>query len=155
MVITYSKQLSWSRVFYENVINIANVSWENFKPFWRLQNYWSREEDVHVHSPSIYGRIVKWKKTINEMGGNIPCGNFLSGNFPRGNLVGGNFAAGNFPGGNFPKTVWNNVFWYVKVYIFWQFIQYTIPKNLPGDELSKLIKSKFWVRHFFSIVTFK
>ena len=24
------------------------------------------------------------------------------------------------------KSVWSNVFWYVKVYIFWKYIQYTI-----------------------------
>ena len=29
------------------------------------------------------------------------------------------------------------------------------PKNWPGDEFSKLRKSKFWVRHSFSIVNFK
>ena len=100
-MVTYLKKLCWSRVFYENFINIANVSWENFKPFWRLQNYLSREEDVHVHSPSIYGQIVRWRKTINEMGGNIAGGNFLGGNFPGGSLMGGNLPGGNFPGGIF------------------------------------------------------
>ena len=129
------------------------------------------------------------------------------------------------------KNVWSNVFWYVKVYIFWNFIQHTInwdktemlkkvpsgqtkvtknglfflsrdptrhsftfiyatviqaeahekhtqfcsqtslatrnlkiqwylsefelPKNWSGYKLSKLRESKFWVRHFYSIVTFK
>ena len=24
------------------------------------------------------------------------------------------------------KNVWSNVFWYVKIYIFWKFIQYTM-----------------------------
>ena len=67
--------------FYENFFNIAKVPWENSKPFWRYQNFSSREEDVHVLSP-IYGRSVKWRKTINEMGGNIPGVNFLGGNFP-------------------------------------------------------------------------
>ena len=39
------------------------------------------------------------------------------------------------------KCVWNNVFWYVKVYIFWTFIQYTIHwdktrklKKFPSDK---------------------
>ena len=42
----------------------------------------------------------KWRKTINEMGGN-----FLVGNFPVGSLMGGNFPGENFPGGNFTRTV--------------------------------------------------
>ena len=56
----------------------------------------------------IYGRSAKWRKTINDMGGNFPGGNFLGGNFTGGNFLGGNFAGGslmggNFPGGNFPR----------------------------------------------------
>ena len=62
---------------------MAEVSWENSKPSRRYQNFLSRKEVVHVHcSP-----ISKWKKTINEMGGNIPGGNFLSANFPGGNFA--------------------------------------------------------------------
>ena len=38
---------------------------------------------------------VKWRKTVNEMGGNIPGENFLGGNFPRGNLPGGSLMGGN------------------------------------------------------------
>ena len=41
------------------------------------------EEDVHVHSFPIFGRNVKWRKTIDEMGGNISGGNFAGGNFPK------------------------------------------------------------------------
>ena len=52
-------------------------------------------EDVHVQSSPIYGRSVKWRNTINEIGGNIPRGNFLGGNFPGG---------GGVPGRNFPRT---------------------------------------------------
>ena len=44
-------------------------------------------------------------KKDNEMGGDIPGGNFLGGDFPRGHLMGGNFLGGNFLGGNFPRTV--------------------------------------------------
>ena len=47
----------------------------------------------------------KWRKTINEMGGNILGGNFLTGNFPVGSLMGGNFPGENFPEGNFTRTV--------------------------------------------------
>ena len=39
------------------------------------------------------------------------------------------------------KSVWSNVFWYVKVYVFWKFIQYTIHgdkremlKKFPSDK---------------------
>ena len=35
---------------------------------------------------AIYGRSVKWRKTINEMRGNIPGGNFPGGNFAEGNF---------------------------------------------------------------------
>ena len=41
------------------------------------------------------------------------------------------------------KSVWSNVFWYVKVYIFWKFIQYTIHwdktqmlKKFPSDKIN-------------------
>ena len=44
----------------------------------------SREKDVHVYSLLIYGRRVKYRKTTNEMCGNIPGGNVLDGNFPGG-----------------------------------------------------------------------
>ena len=86
--------------FYENFMNIAKVSWENSKTFSRYQNFSSREEDVHVHSPPIYGQSVKWRKTINEMG-------FLGGNFPKGEIYQGGvwwvgiFRVGIFPGGIF------------------------------------------------------
>ena len=76
--------------------NIAKVPWDTSKLFWRYQK--SREEDVHVHTLSIYGGSVKWKKTINELDGNIPGVNFLGGNFLRG--VGG-FSRGEFDGWNF------------------------------------------------------
>ena len=69
--------------FSENFINMATISWEKSKPSWRYQNFFSREEDVHVPSSPIYGNSVKWRKTINEMGGNIPGGNFPGANFPR------------------------------------------------------------------------
>ena len=64
----------------------------------------SLSSDVHAPSPSIYGRRTKWRKTINEMVGNIPGGNFLGGNFPGGSFPGGSLMGGNFPGGNFPRT---------------------------------------------------
>ena len=50
----------------------------------RNESFLSREGDVHVHAPPNYGRSLKWRKTVNEMGGNIPSGNFLGGNFPGG-----------------------------------------------------------------------
>ena len=81
--------------------NIAKVPWETSKLFWRYQK--SKEEDVHVHTLSIYGGSVKWKKTINELDGNIPGVNFLGGNFlrGRGGGGGGGFSRGGFDGGNF------------------------------------------------------
>ena len=85
------------------------ISWENSKPSWRYLIFSSREEDAHVHSFPIYGCSIKWRKTINEMSGNIPGGSFLGGKFPRENFPGGilmgrNFSCGNFPEGNFPRT---------------------------------------------------
>ena len=41
---------------------------------------------------------------MNEMGGNIPGGNFVVGNYMGGNFPGGSLIGGNFPGGNFPRT---------------------------------------------------
>ena len=32
---------------------------------------------------------------------------------------------------NKQKNVWSNVFWYVKLCVFWQFIQYISSKNKP------------------------
>ena len=46
----------------------------------------------------IYRRNVKRRKTKNEMGGNIPCWNFLGGNFP-----GGGFSREEFDGWEFPR----------------------------------------------------
>ena len=40
------------------------------------KSFLSRERDVHVHSPPIYGRNVKWRETINEMGGIFQVGIF-------------------------------------------------------------------------------
>ena len=34
--------------------------------------------------PSSYRQRIKWRKAINEMGGNIPGGNFLGGDLPGG-----------------------------------------------------------------------
>ena len=75
--------LELEECFRENFINKVKISWESSKPSWRYQNFLSREKDVHVRSSLIYGRSIKWKKTINEMGGNFPGGNFLGGIFPR------------------------------------------------------------------------
>ena len=43
---------------------------------------------------------------------------------------------------NKQKSIWSNVFWYVKVYIFWNFIQFSIHwdksqmlKKLPSDKI--------------------
>ena len=64
------------------------------------------------------------------------------------------------------KSIWSNVFWYVKVHIFWKFIQYTIhwektqmSKKFPSDKINvtkihSFFKSRaptytsytFWVR---------
>ena len=74
--------------FYENFINIAKVSSENSKTSWRYQFFSSREVDVHVHSSPIYGRSIKRRKTINEMGTNIAGGDFLGGKFQAGNFLG-------------------------------------------------------------------
>ena len=41
---------------------------------------------------------------MNEIGGNIPGGNFVVGNYMGGNFPGGSLMRGNFLGGNFPRT---------------------------------------------------
>ena len=41
---------------------------------------------------------------LNNMGGNIPDGNFLGGNFPGVNSPGGSLIGGDFPGRKFPDT---------------------------------------------------
>ena len=46
----------------------------------------SRKED---DSPRHYRQSLKWRKTINEMGWDIPGGNFLGGNFQGGDFPGG------------------------------------------------------------------
>ena len=102
--------------FYENFIIVAKVSWENSKPFWRYQNFWSREEDVHVHSPPIYGRSVKWRKTVNEMGVNIPGGNFPEGILQWGVWWVAIFQVGIFPRGNLPRTI-QYICWITKIII--------------------------------------
>ena len=40
---------------------------------------------------------------FKNMGGNIPCGNFLGEDFSGGSLMGGDF-----PGGSFPDTIRTN-----------------------------------------------
>ena len=54
--------------------------------------------------------IMKKQKKIKtrvgmfkNMGGNIPCGNFLGEDFSGGSLMGGDF-----PGGSFPDTIRTN-----------------------------------------------
>ena len=59
---------------------------------------------------NLLRRSVKWRKTINEMGGNIPGENFLGGKFPGMGKFSrwhfdGNFSGGNSPVGNFPRTI--------------------------------------------------
>lgn len=86
---------------YDNFINIAKVSKENPKLFWRYQNVSFMEEDVHVHSPlPIDGQTVMWRKTINIMGGNIPDGHFFKWKFS-----GGNFPWGSFLLSKYKKTI--------------------------------------------------
>ena len=97
------------------LFNIAKVSWENSNLFWRHQNFSSREEDVHVHSPLLppfMNEVLSEERQLMKWVGRFQFGNFLGGNFPggdfpRGSLMGENFPGGNFPGGggNFPRTV--------------------------------------------------
>ena len=84
--------------FYKNLVTIAKVSWEKSKLSSRYLNFLSREEDIHIHSSFIYGRSVKRRKTINEMGGHIPGGNFPEESFPGGVWWVGIFRMGIFSG---------------------------------------------------------
>ena len=93
----------------------------------------SRSEDIKIFCPgsrmyiytlpTIYGRSVKWRKTINEMGGNIPVGNFL-----RGNIKGEHFPGkvwwvrvGVLPGGIFlePSLQWIFLYWKMEILLLW------------------------------------
>ena len=50
------------------------------------------------------------------------------------------------------KSVWSNVFWYVEVYIFWKFIQYTMHLDKTQQILKKNLSGKINVRknaHYF------
>ena len=57
-----------------------------------------------------------------------------------------------------PQTVLLPDLWFLscnKTFkIQWYLPELELPRNRPGDELFKLRKSKFWVHHFFSTVTF-
>ena len=55
----------------DNFIDTVKVSLDNSKTCWRYQNFSSREEDVHEHSPFIYGQSVKGGKRFDEMGGHF------------------------------------------------------------------------------------
>ena len=91
----------WKNVLYEHFINIAKVFWVNSKPFWRYQSFRPGRR-IHVYTPPpIYGKSVKWRKTINEMCGNISGGNFLGGNFPGRDFSWRSLIVGNFPSRNF------------------------------------------------------
>ena len=76
--ILFILDLGLKNVLYEN---IAKVSWENSKLFWKYQNFSSSKTDVYVHFPPIYEQSVKWRKIIKEMGGHIPGENFQGGIF--------------------------------------------------------------------------
>ena len=50
------------------------------------------------------------------------------------------------------KSIWSNVFWYVKVFIFWKFIQYTIhwdktqmSRKFPSDKANDTKKCSFTI----------
>ena len=51
------------------------------------------------------------------------------------------------------KNVWSNFFWYIKEYIFWNFIQYTIhrdktqmlKKNIPSDKINVIKNVLFFL----------
>ena len=50
------------------------------------------------------------------------------------------------------KSVWSNVFWYLKLYIFWKCIQYTINwdktqmlKKLPSDKINSTKNALFFL----------
>ena len=54
---------------------------------------------------------------------------------------------------NKQKSIWSNVFWYVKVWIFWRCIQYTIHwdktqmlKKIPSDKINGTKMPSFFFR---------
>ena len=81
--ILYILDLGLKKCFYENFIKTAKVSWENPKAFWRYRFFFQGEGCTCTLSPIVYGQSANWRKTINEMGANIPGGNFLGVYFPR------------------------------------------------------------------------
>ena len=53
---------------------------------------------------------------------------------------------------NKQKSVWRNVFWYVKVRVFWKYIKYSIPwdktqmfKKFPPDKINGAKNSLFFI----------
>ena len=75
--------------FYLTFINILNSVFYNSKQYFKFF------KSSNFCFPKLYvvnicsKRSVKWRKSINEMGGNIPGGNFPGGIFPG---VGGRFS---------------------------------------------------------------
>ena len=62
---------------------------------------------------------------------------------------------------NKQKSVWSNVFWYVKVYVFWKFIQYTIHwvnkqtlEKFPSDKINVKKLLSFFYRELPLITAF-
>ena len=124
----------------------------------RNQSFFSREGDVHVHAPHNYGRSLKWRKTINEMGGNIPGGNFLGGNFLGGIFQGGVcwlgiFLVGILPGGIFLEPLKTLLSFYQKQIYAWQIVRIfeasrTPIKSFETVNITKTIQTvstNFWI----------
>ena len=92
------------RVFFLTFANIWNSLFCNSKQHFKFF------KSSNVCFPNIYvyehlsKRSVKWRKTINEIGGNFLGGNFR-GDFPWGSLI-----DENFPGGIFLELLLSSIF---------------------------------------------
>ena len=62
--ILYILDLGLKKSLYENFINIAKVSLEKSKAFWRYQNFSSEEEDVRVLSPPVMDEVLREERQV-------------------------------------------------------------------------------------------
>ena len=101
-------------------LDIVNLRWlllffssGNIEPFWTYQNF-SSWKDVHVHSPPIYGRSIKWRnseeKQLMKWVGILQVEIFWLGIFWGEIFLGGVwwvgiFRVGIFPGGIFQEPL--------------------------------------------------
>ena len=100
--------LGWKSVFYENIINIAKVSWENSKPSRRYQIFRPGRRTYMYTLPPFIDAILSEERQLMKWLGIFQVRIFWveifrKKNFPEESLMGGNFPGRNFPGSKSKK----------------------------------------------------